>query len=125
MTPAQIGRMTVKNRIVMSPMENCYATKDGLPSDRSIAYFEERARGGVGLITTGACTVDADHREVPNSMDFARDGVVERHRALTDRIHAHGAKIQPQLVHPGPDGLAPYLAKQPNVGPSVIPSYLT
>ena len=54
-----------------------------------------------------------------------RDEVIEAHRQLTDRIHAHGARIQPQLVHPGPDGLAPYLSGQPNLGPSVIPSYLT
>ncbi len=125
LSPARIGSMALRNRVVMSPMETCYATRDGQPSDRSIAYFEERARGGVGLITLGACTVDAAHREVPNSIDFGRDEVIEAHRALTERVHAHGAKIQPQLVHPGPDGLAPYLSNTPNVGPSVIPSYLT
>ncbi len=125
LSPARIGRMQLRNRLVMSPMESCYATRDGQPSDRTIAYFEERARGGVGLVTLGACTVDAEHREVPNSIDFGRDEVIDAHRALTERVHAHGAKIQPQIVHPGPDGLAPYLSNQPNVGPSVIPSYLT
>ena len=125
LSPGRIGSMTLRNRLVMSPMENCYATREGLPSERSRAYFEARARGGVGLITLGACSVDADHREVPNSIDFGRDEVVAAHRELTDRIHAHGAKVQPQLVHPGPDGLAPYLSGQPNLGPSVIPSYLT
>lgn len=124
-SPVTIGSLTLRNRLVMSPMETCYATRDGLPSPRSIAYYEARARGGVGLVTLGACTVDARHREVPNSIDFARDEVLDAHRELTRRVHAHGAKIQPQLVHPGPDGLAPYLSGVPNVGPSVIPSYLT
>jgi len=109
----------------MSPMETLYATKDGVPSQRTIAYYEARARGGVGLITLGACTVDDAHREVPNSIDFARDEVLDAHWELTDRVHAHGARIQPQIVHPGPDGLAPYLSGVPNVGPSVIGSYLT
>lgn len=121
----KIGTMELRNRLVMSPMETCYATKDGVPSPRTIAFYEARSRGGVGLITLGACTIDAQHREVPNSIDFARDEVLDAHRELTARVHAHGAKIQPQLVHPGPDGLAPYLSGVPNIGPSVIASYLT
>jgi 2,4-dienoyl-CoA reductase (NADPH2) len=124
-SPVRIGGLELRNRLVMSPMETCYATRDGVPSQRTIAYYEARARGGVGLITLGACTVDARHREVPNSLDFARDEVLAAHRELTDRVHAHGACIQPQLAHPGPDGLGPYLSDTPNVGPSVIPSYLT
>lgn len=124
-TPFRIGSMELRNRLVMSPMETGYATKEGIPSPRYTAYLEARARGGVGLITLGACTVDARHREVPRSVHFARDDVIEAHRELTQRIHAHGAKVQPQLVHPGPDGLAPFLSGIPSVGPSVIPSYLT
>ncbi|MAE93201.1 MAG: NADH oxidase, partial [Deltaproteobacteria bacterium] len=124
-SPVKIGSLELRNRLVMSPMETCYASRDGVPSPRTIAYYEARARGGVGLITLGACTVDVRHREVPNSIDFDRDEVLDAHRELTGRVHAHGARIQPQLVHPGPDGLAPYLSGIPNVGPSVIPSYLT
>ena len=125
LSPIHIGSMELRNRLVMSPMETLYSTRDGQPSDRTIAYYEARAEGGVGLITLGACTIDAEHREVPNSIDFGRDEVIDAHRELTERIHRHGAKIQPQIVHPGPDGLAPYMSSQPNVGPSVIPSYLT
>jgi 2,4-dienoyl-CoA reductase (NADPH2) len=117
--------MELRNRLVMSPMESCYATREGLPSTRYGAYLEARARGGVGLITLGASTVDPRHREVPNSIHFGGDEVIDVHRALTDRIHAHGARVQPQLVHPGPDGLGPFLSGTPSVGPSVIPSYLT
>ncbi|MHA7836779.1 MAG: oxidoreductase [bacterium] len=124
-SPIRIGRLELRNRLVMAPMENCYATRDGMPSERSKAYFEARARGGVGLITLGACSIDERHREVLRTVDFGRDAVLDAHRELTERVHAHGARIQPQLVHPGPDGLAPYLSGIPNVGPSVIPSYIT
>jgi len=124
-SPVKIGTLELRNRLVMSPMETCYATRDGVPSPRTIAFYEARSRGGVGLITLGACTIDARHREVPTSLDFSRDEVLDAHRELTARVHAHGAKIQPQLVHPGPDGLAPYLSGIPNIGPSIIPSYLT
>jgi 2,4-dienoyl-CoA reductase (NADPH2) len=124
-SPVRIGALELRNRLVMSPMETCYADREGVPSERTLAYFEARARGGVGLITLGACSIDPQHREVPNSIHFGSDEVVARHRELTERLHAYGAKVQPQLVHPGPDGLAPYLAGIPNLGPSVIPSYLT
>jgi 2,4-dienoyl-CoA reductase (NADPH2) len=124
-TPIRIGSMELRNRLVMSPMETGYATKEGIPSSRYVAYLEARARGGVGLITLGACTVDDRHREVPRSVHFANDDVIAAHRELTQRVHAHGAKVQPQIVHPGPDGLAPFLSGIPSIGPSVIPSYLT
>lgn len=124
-SPVAIAGMRLRNRLVMSPMETCYGTSEGLPSPEMLAYFETRARGGVGLITLGASTIDARHREVPNSLHFADDAMIEPHRELTERIHAHGAKVQPQLVHPGPDGLAPFLSGIPSLGPSVIQGYLT
>ncbi len=124
-SPARIAGMQLRNRLVMSPMETCYATPDGLPSAQYTAYFEARARGGVGLITLGACTVDERHREVPTSIHFGTDDVVGAHRELTKTIHAHGACIQPQLAHPGPDGLAPFMGGEDNVGPSEVGSYLT
>ncbi len=124
-SPVQIGGMQLRNRLVMSPMETCYATAEGLPSAQYIAYLEARSRGGVGLITMGASTIDERHREVPSSIHFGTDDVIPVHRELVEAVHAHGARIQPQLVHPGPDGLAPYLSGEPNIGPSVIGSYLT
>ena len=45
-SPVQIGGMRLRNRLVMSPMETCYATREGVPSPRTIAYYEARARGG-------------------------------------------------------------------------------
>jgi 2,4-dienoyl-CoA reductase (NADPH2) len=124
-SPIRIGTLELPNRLVMSPMTTGYAGRDLLPSPRLLAYLEARARGGVGLITLEACSVDRRHREVPRSMHFSDDSVIEAHRSLSDRVHAAGAKVQPQLVHPGPDGLAPFLEKIPSLGPSVIPSYLT
>ena len=52
-TPFRIGKMEVKNRIVMSPMGLNAAHPDGRIGDDEIDYFEERARGGVGLIIAG------------------------------------------------------------------------
>ncbi len=123
--PGRIGAMTVRNRLVMSPMETMYGTPDGLPSERTRDYFAARAQGGVGLITLGATGVDDHHPETPGGLHLATDDAVDAHRALVEVVHEHGAKIQPQIVHAGPDGLGPEIFGVTSLGPSVIPSYLT
>ncbi|MDT5147947.1 MAG: 2,4-dienoyl-CoA reductase [Mycobacterium sp.] len=115
--------MTVRNRVVMSPMETMYGTRDGLPSERTRDYFAARAMGGVGLITLGATGID-HHPETPGGLHLATDDAVRSHRALVEVVHEHGAKIQPQIVHAGPDGLGPEIFGVPSLGPSVIASYL-
>jgi 2,4-dienoyl-CoA reductase (NADPH2) len=125
MAPGRIGAMPVRNRIVMSPMETMYGTPDGLPSERTRDYFAARASGGVGLITLGATGIDHQHPETPGGLHLATDEAVAAHRALVEVVHEHGAKIQPQIVHAGPDGLGPEMFGVTSLGPSVIPSYLT
>jgi 2,4-dienoyl-CoA reductase (NADPH2) len=123
--PGRIGTMSVRNRLVMAPMETMYGTPDGLPSERTRDYFAARAKGGIGLITLGATGVDHRHPETPGGLHIATDEAVDAHRALVEVVHEHGAKIQPQLVHAGPDGLGPEIHGVTSLGPSVIPSYLT
>ena len=55
--PINIGPMTVKNRFVVPPMGNNFANTDGSMSERSAAYYRERAKGGFGLITIEATVV--------------------------------------------------------------------
>ena len=123
--PGRIGTMELRNRIVMSPMETMYGTPEGLPSDRTVAYFAARAAGGVGLVTVGATGIDPMHPETPGGLHLGTDESVAAHRRLVDAVHEHGAKIQPQIVHAGPDGLGPEMHGVTSLGPSVIPSYLT
>ena len=117
--------MALRNRLVMSPMETMYGTPDGLPSQRTRDYFAARAQGGVGLITVGATGIDHRHPETPGGLHLGTDESVVAHRALVDVVHEYGAKIQPQIVHAGPDGLGPEMHGVTSWGPSVIPSYLT
>jgi len=123
--PGRIGSMELRNRLVMSPMETMYGTPDGLPSERTVAYFAARAAGGVGLITVGATGIDHQHPETPGGLHLGTDASVAAHRRLVDAVHEHGAKIQPQIVHAGPDGLGPEMHGVTSLGPSVIGSYLT
>ncbi|WP_200821231.1 hypothetical protein [Oceanicoccus sp. KOV_DT_Chl] len=116
---ATIGAMALKNRMVMSPMTTAYCNDDQTPSERLIRYFEERAKGGVGLITMELITIDESHRYMHRSMTLAEDKYIDAHRRITDRIHQHGAKVQPQLSHTGPESVAPLFGGPQPVGPSV------
>ncbi|MDZ7784841.1 MAG: FAD-dependent oxidoreductase [Halioglobus sp.] len=118
-SPLRIGTMELRNRMVMSPMTTAYCNDDQTPSERLIRYFEERAKGGVGLITTELITVDETHRYMHRSMTLGHDRYIDAHRRLADRIHAHGAKVQPQISHTGPESVAPMFGGPQPLGPSV------
>jgi 2,4-dienoyl-CoA reductase (NADPH2) len=119
MSPWKIGNLELKNRIVMSPMTPVWANPDETPSERQIAYWVERARGGVGLIITEVNSVDALHRYQPLSVGLHSDFQIEQHKVLTDAVHAAGAKIFPQISHPGPESLAPFFENMDAIGPSI------
>lgn len=120
--PIRIGSMTVKNRLVMAPMTTDYGNEDQTPSERLMAYLEARAAGGVGLITMEVCTVDVEHRYLQRSLTLGDDCYIESHKPLVERIHRHGAKVQPQVTHPGPESIIAFFSGKPAVGPSPVVS---
>ncbi|MBT4511320.1 MAG: FAD-dependent oxidoreductase [Chloroflexi bacterium] len=124
-TPIKIGNMEVRNRIVMSPMTTLYADMKEEITDLALDYYVARAKGGVGLVTVEACTVDRPHNYQFKSLALWDDKFIPRHKELTDALHAHGAKAVPQITHPGPESRAPVLFQTPSVGPSVVKSEQT
>jgi 2,4-dienoyl-CoA reductase (NADPH2) len=119
LSPIEIGTMRLKNRMVMSPMTTAYCNEDQSPSQRLIGHFEARAKGGVGLITLELVTVATDHPYMHRSMTLGDDRFIDMHRPLVEAIHQHGAKVQPQLSHTGPESVAPMFGGPQPVGPSV------
>lgn len=101
-TPKNIGNCTIKNRIVMSPMLVGFGTIDGTATDKLLDYYEERAKGGTGLIITEITRVNdktgaGAFAQLAASHDYHIPGL----KKLADRIHAHDAKVFVQLHHPG------------------------
>jgi NAD(H)-dependent 7beta-hydroxy-3-oxo-delta4-cholenoic acid oxidoreductase len=124
-TPIFIGTMEVKNRIVMAPMATDYAASDGSVSQRLIDYLAARAEGGVGLITCEMTTIDEFSPYVLRTVALWDDKFVPGFKRLSDAVHAHGAKIIPQIAHPGPESLSPFLHQRQPVGPSPVMCFVT
>ena len=101
-SPMKIGGCEIKNRIVMSPMLMGFGGFDGCTNDTLMDYYEERAKGGTGLIITEITRINDFHgsaafAQLGMSHDYQIDGMKE----FADRIHRHGAKLFVQLHHPG------------------------
>lgn len=98
--PIKIGPVEVKNRLVMAPMGTNLASHEGEITPSFISYYTTRARGGVGLILTDDTTITSSalyHQKGPRLHD---DRAIQGWEELAQAVHAYGAKIGPQLVHP-------------------------
>ena len=98
-SPLTINQMTLANRIVLPAMHLNY-TPGGKVSDKLIAFYAERARGGAGLIIVGGCTISPDAGG-PMMISIKDDEDIEGLKRLADEVHANGAKIGAQIYHAG------------------------
>jgi len=99
--PCQIGSMKLRNRLVMAPM-SCNLNEDGFVKERMIRFFEERAKGGVGLIIIGDGIVDSPvGNNVKESTPIDDDKYIPFLTNLTQAVKVYGAKIALQLSHGG------------------------
>jgi len=97
--PAQLGPITLRNRTIKAATFEA-RTPRGRVSDGLIAFHEEMAAGGVGMTTVAYCAVSPAGRVNPHCLVLDAE-TVPRLRELTDRAHAHGAKVSAQLGHAG------------------------
>jgi 2,4-dienoyl-CoA reductase (NADPH2) len=90
--PIRIGKMELKNRIVMPTMGLGYMGK------RLTNFYVERAKGGVGFIVIGPTAINRENPSVVNIFD---DGFILELRKLAEAIQTHGPSVALQLWHPG------------------------
>ena len=119
-TPLKIGTTEIKNRFIVSPMVMNYCTEDGMATEKYIAYHEEKAKGGWGLIVTEDYAVDPSGKGYSKIPGLWRDDQIAGHRELTERVHAAGSKILAQIYHAGRQTQEWITGCQP-VAPSPIP----
>ena len=93
--PGYIGRMRVKNRVVMPPMHVAITGSDGSPDERYIKYYEERAKGGVGLIITEAASVVDDTSSTgPRSIYISKHSQIPDYERLTEEHFARYSGVR-------------------------------
>jgi len=119
-----IGDVILKNRIVMTAMHLGY-TPEGFVNDRLIAFYEERARGGVGLILVGGCTVNDRSAGACHMIRLDEDRMVPGMAKMAEAVHRHGARIGAQLFHAGRYGHSSVIGGRQPVSASAIASKMT
>jgi len=102
LSPGRIGSMELKNRIAVTAMGVSLSNDDGTVGEQLIAYHEEQAKGGAALIISGVAGVAWPVGAVAmRQTAISDDKFIPGLKAMTDRVHAHGAKIAVQLHHGG------------------------
>jgi 2,4-dienoyl-CoA reductase-like NADH-dependent reductase (Old Yellow Enzyme family) len=117
--PITLGTVRVRNRIVMTGHGTGLA-ENFLPSDRHVAYYRERAMGGVGLIGMAFPQIHPTSQDVPGEPHAYDPAIVPGLRRITDAVHEYGARIVMQLGHGGRQGSSTF-TEQALWGPSNIP----
>ena len=100
-SPARFGRLVLRNRLIMTGMAGHMAPPDGSVTEREIAFYERRARGGVGLAVVGAAYVHPGGRFSNDQLGIHTDAHIEGYRSLATAIKRHGAVASIQLHHAG------------------------
>lgn len=117
-----IGKVKLKNRLVMSPMGCGLANLDGTPSKEMIAFYEARAIGGAGLIIPEITRINDVHGAgLMRQLSVTKNRHIEPLSKLAEAVHKHGSKIMIQLHHPGRETVSALLGGQPVVSASAIP----
>jgi 2,4-dienoyl-CoA reductase-like NADH-dependent reductase (Old Yellow Enzyme family) len=100
LSPITIKNVTLRNRIVMSPMCQ-YSATDGFANDWHLVHLGTRAIGGTGLIISEATAVLPEGRISPGDLGLWKDEQIEPLKRITDFIHSHGSVAAIQLAHAG------------------------
>ncbi len=105
-TPMKIGSVEIKNRVVMAPMCMGFGQYNGCATKKMMDYYEERAKGGVGLIFTEITRVnDVTGASSFGQLGMSHDYQIPALKEMARRIHRHNCKIMVELHHPGRQNL--------------------
>ncbi|MBP2651312.1 MAG: FAD-dependent oxidoreductase [Firmicutes bacterium] len=120
-----IGKVTVKNRIMSPPMLSALATPDGQVTHEVIAFAGAMARTGAGLVTIGdSCVDNGQSIEHVAAIRLGEDTIIPGLTHVVEEIHRYGAKASIELNHGGALAFKPLLKGKPCLGPSHLPDYI-
>lgn len=117
-SPAKLGSIALKNRMVMAPLTRNRAGEGGVPQDLNVTYYEQRA--SAGLIVTEATPISLMGHGYPALPGIYTDAQIAGWKKVTDAVHAKGGKIVIQLWHVGRISHPSLLNGELPVAPSAI-----
>ncbi|MFR3299159.1 MAG: FAD-dependent oxidoreductase, partial [Fusobacterium sp.] len=121
-SPITVKNMTVRNRIAMLPMGTNFGGQNGEFLENHIKYYEQRAKGGTGLIIVENACVDFPlGSNGTTQIRLNEDRFIPALYNLTDRLHKQGACVAVQINHAGASAVPSRIGAQP-VSSSNIPS---
>ena len=121
LSPMYIGKMFVKNRLVMPAMDSAMCEDDGTIEKRACDYYGARAKGGFGMVITEIAAVDDKAMGMPGEPRVYHDDYIPGLTKLANAIHKGGAKAIVQLHHAGRETYSGMIGQTPSA-PSSIPS---
>lgn len=126
-SPYRIGSLALKNRIVFLPHYTGFDTNNGVPTERHVCYFAERAKGGVGLIIMEGQAIHPTGKMSPKYIESYDRKVIPAYKKITDEVHRYDTKIFAQLNHGGHTTLThpPQILWAPSQMPEPSCSYNT
>ncbi len=118
LTATTIGRLRLRNRVVMAPMTRSRADGDGIVGDATVRYYAQRATAG--LLITEATNVSPDAVGSPLTPGIWNGAQVEAWKKVTSAVHAEGGTIVMQLWHTGRVGHSEVRGGRLPVAPSAV-----
>jgi len=120
LTPLDLGFTTLPNRVLMGSMHTgLEEEKDGF--DKLAAFYEARAKGGVGLIVTGGISPNIRGRLTPLASELSKFWHVNKHKKITSAVHKYDTKICVQLLHAGRYAYHPFSVSASKVKSAINP----
>lgn len=119
-TPINIKGLSIPNRLVVPAMVMGFCDKEGMATERYIAYHKSKAEGGWGLIITEDYAIDPLGIGNPNIPGLWKDEQINSHAELTRAVHKANGRIMAQIYHAGRQTNARLMGHQP-IAPSAIP----
>jgi len=102
-----IGKISLKNRLLRSATWEGMADSSGHPTPRLLQVYEDLAKGGIGLIITGATTILPHATGLPGMMNMSDDSAITGYQKLTSIIHQYDVPVVMQLTYVGVNGAWP------------------
>ncbi|HNX28564.1 MAG TPA: NAD(P)/FAD-dependent oxidoreductase [Syntrophomonadaceae bacterium] len=121
-SPGKIGRLKIKNRVVMAPMTTGYASLEGEVTERLLNYYRERAAGGAGVIIAEAAVIDDPiGREGFGQICIDHSKYISGLARLASIIKAYNCRAFIQLLHAGRQTTSTVTGGITPVAPSSLP----